>query len=147
MESGDRMELAEFRWRYALRPDVRRAELIDGVVYAASPVNFQKHGGPHLRLIVALSAYIDSTAGVIGADNGSIRLDSSGPETSEPQPDLTLCWDAAHGGRATFDDDGWLTSAPDFVAEIAHSSRAYDLTVKKRPLSPDRGDRVPGLAG
>lgn len=37
LESGDRLTRAEFHRRYEARPDIRRAELIDGVVYVASP--------------------------------------------------------------------------------------------------------------
>ncbi|MCS7289254.1 MAG: Uma2 family endonuclease, partial [Roseiflexus sp.] len=38
LQSGDRLTRAEFARRYALHPDIKKAELIDGVVYVTSPV-------------------------------------------------------------------------------------------------------------
>jgi Putative restriction endonuclease len=132
LESGDRMDAAEFHWRYSLRPDLKKAELIDGVVYVASPVNTQKHGSPHYNLVGAFWAYSHVTAGVVGADNSTIKLDrAASGRVNEPQPDVALYWDAEHGGSTRVDADGWLTSAPDLVAEVAYSSLSYDLTVKK----------------
>jgi len=127
LESGDRMDAAEFHWRYERRPDIKKAELIDGVVYVASPVNFSKHGNPHFNLIRALGRYIDAQPGVAGADNASMLLGGM----DEPQPDVALCWDSDHGGTAVFDDEGNLTSAADLVAEVSYSSHSYDLHDKK----------------
>ena len=133
LESGDRMDAEEFRWRYSLRPDMKKAELIDGVVYVASPVHIRNHGAPHFDLIVALGAYVTRTPGVIGADSSSIRL-ATNPGIAgegEPQPDILLYWDSDHGGSAEFDAEGWLVSAPDLVAEVSYSSKSYDLYGKK----------------
>ncbi len=38
LESGDRLDVEEFHRRYCARPDIRRAELVEGVVYVGSPV-------------------------------------------------------------------------------------------------------------
>ena len=38
LESGDRLSRAEFERRYMAMPDLKRAELIEGVVYVPSPV-------------------------------------------------------------------------------------------------------------
>ena len=132
LESGDRMDAAEFHWRYERRPDIKKAELIDGVVYVASPVNTQKHGSPHFNLVGAFSAYAHVTDGVIGSDNSTIKLDKSAlGRGNEPQPDIALYWDSGHAGQTRLDADGWLISAPDLVAEVAYSSRSYDLGDKK----------------
>ena len=123
------MSAEEFHWRYSLRPDIKKAELVDGVVYVASPVNLKRHGSPQFELQGRLWDYSHRTPGVVGADNATIRL----PQAlrvlgdSEPQPDVLLAWDAEHGGTAEFDDEGWLISAPDLVAEVSYSSRSYDL--------------------
>ncbi len=37
LESGDRLMREEFHRRYCARPDIKKADLIDGVVYVASP--------------------------------------------------------------------------------------------------------------
>lgn len=46
LESGDRLTRAEFHRRYLARPDIVKAELVQGVVYVSSPTSFS-HGGPH----------------------------------------------------------------------------------------------------
>ena len=50
LNSGDRLTQAEFERRYRARPDISKAELIEGVVYVASPVSFQ-HGLFHLLVV------------------------------------------------------------------------------------------------
>ena len=47
LESGDRLTRAEFHRRYCARPDITKAELIQGVMYVASPVRHTVHGKPH----------------------------------------------------------------------------------------------------
>jgi hypothetical protein len=39
LQAGDRLTRAEFERRYRAMPDVRKAELIEGVVYMPSPVS------------------------------------------------------------------------------------------------------------
>ncbi len=43
LEPGDRLTRAEFERRYAAMPHVKKAELIEGVVYVPSPVRYD-HG-------------------------------------------------------------------------------------------------------
>ena len=50
LESGDRLSRAEFERRYRALPHIK-AELIEGVVYMASPVRARKHGQPHSNVI------------------------------------------------------------------------------------------------
>ena len=47
LQNGDRLTRAEFERRYEAMPHVKKAELIEGVVYMPSPVSFENHGGPH----------------------------------------------------------------------------------------------------
>lgn len=47
LESGDRLTRQEFERRYTAVSDIRKAELIEGVVYVASPVRANRHGRPH----------------------------------------------------------------------------------------------------
>ena len=42
LESGDHLTRAEFEQRYQRRPDVKKAELIEGVVYMPSPARLQQ---------------------------------------------------------------------------------------------------------
>jgi len=44
LESGDRLTRQEFERRYQAMPNIQKAELIEGVVYVASPVRATSHG-------------------------------------------------------------------------------------------------------
>jgi hypothetical protein len=56
--NGDRFSRAEFERRYHAMPNLRKAELIEGIVYVPSPVNHSKHGKQHLQLSGWLSHYL-----------------------------------------------------------------------------------------
>jgi hypothetical protein len=51
LNSGDRLTRAEFERRYHAHPEIKKAELIEGVVYVPSPIRFEKHSEPHGHLI------------------------------------------------------------------------------------------------
>lgn len=124
LESGDRLTRAEFERRYEATPEKFKAELIEGVVYVASPVR-AFHGVPHADLVTWLGVYRTATPGVSVADNTTTRLDLD----NEPQPDALLRIEM--GGTSTISDDGYIEGAPELVAEIATSSAAIDLGAKK----------------
>jgi Uma2 family endonuclease len=128
LENGDHLTRAEFERRYAAMPHVKKAELIDGVVYMPSPVRHRHHGNPHFTVIVWLGLYAGRTPGVEGADNGSVRLD----ETSEPQPDAFLMILPEASGQARIDDDDYVAGTPELVVEVAASSVSFDLHRKLR---------------
>ena len=46
LENGDRLTRAEFERRYEAMPELKKAELIEGVVYMPSPVRCSRHGEP-----------------------------------------------------------------------------------------------------
>jgi Uma2 family endonuclease len=124
LESGDRLTRAEFERRYAATPETFKAELIEGVVYVASPVR-AFHGNPHFNLITWLGVYCTATPGVSGVDNTTTRLDLD----NEPQPDALLRVEI--GGNSVISEDGYIEGSPELVAEIATSSAAIDLGAKK----------------
>jgi Uma2 family endonuclease len=124
LESGDRLTRAEFERRYEATPETFKAELIEGVVYVASPVR-AFHGTPHVALVGWLAVYWAATPGVSVADNTTTRLDLD----NEPQPDALLRIET--GGTSTISEDGYVEGAPELVAEIATSSAAIDLGAKK----------------
>jgi Uma2 family endonuclease len=126
LEAGDRLSRAEFEKRFSAMPELKRAELIEGVVYMPSPVRLRRHGRPHFHLITWLGVYEGATPGVIGADNVSTRLDLD----NEPQPDAVLLVDPDRGGRARISTDDYVEAPPELVAEVASSSVSYDLTDK-----------------
>ncbi|MGA2255184.1 MAG: hypothetical protein ABSG53_11020, partial [Thermoguttaceae bacterium] len=55
--AGDRLTRAEFERRYSAMPNVKKAELIEGVVYMPSPVTHKSHARPHLMLAAWLGNY------------------------------------------------------------------------------------------
>ena len=85
LENGDRLTLCEFERRYAERPDIKKAELIEGVVYMPSPVRLV-HAGPHAMIETVLLVYTASTPRVRGANNATVRLDL------DNEPSLTFCF-------------------------------------------------------
>ena len=128
LENGDRLTRREFERRYAARPDIKKAELIEGVVHMPSPVRFASHGEPHSWILAWLTTYSAATPGVRVADNATVRLDSD----NEPQPDALLRIEPEAGGRSRLSDDDYVEGAPELIVEIASSSAAYDLHDKLR---------------
>jgi len=122
LRNGDRLTRAEFERRYAAMPGVKKAELIEGVVFMPTPVS-DDHAGSHFNVIGWLSHYTAATPGVVGGDNGTLRLDLD----NAPQPDAFLRILATHGGLARVDDDGYVTGAPEWIGEVALSSVSLDL--------------------
>ncbi|GAA6620551.1 Uma2 family endonuclease [Scytonema sp. NUACC26] len=124
LESGDRLSRAEFERRYNATPEGFKAELINGVVYVASPVRIV-HGRPHATLMTWLGTYWTATPGTDLADNTTTRLDLK----NEPQPDALLRLEV--GGSSSISDNGYIEGAPELVAEVAASIAAIDLGDKK----------------
>jgi Uma2 family endonuclease len=126
LENGDRLTRAEFERRYAAMPHLKKAELIEGVVYVPSPVRHRRHGRPHILLAGWLLAYEGGTPGVEASADGTARLDLD----NEPQPDALLIIDPARGGQCRISRDDYIEGAPELVAEISASSVSYDVNVK-----------------
>ena len=128
LESGDLLTRVEFERRYHLHPEIKKAELIEGEVYVASPVHVKKHGDPHFNLITWIGVYSASIPGVIGSDNATVRLDLE----NEPQPDILLRLLPEFGGKSYITEDDYLEGAPELIVEVAASSASYDMNKKKR---------------
>lgn len=128
LQSGDRLTRPEFERRYTAMPHIKKAELIEGTVYMASPLRFEPHAEPHADFMIWLGNYKVATPGVRLGDNPTVRMDLD----NEPQPDALLMIDTAYGGSAYIGTDGYVEGAPELVAEIAASSAAIDSGDKKR---------------
>ncbi len=126
LENGDHLTRAEFERRYEAMPWVKKAELIEGVVYMPSPVRLRRHGEPHAQILTWLGVYQAVTPGVIVADNASARLDLD----NEHQPDAILIIDPDRGGQARISNDDYVEGAPELVVEVASSSVSIDLHKK-----------------
>jgi Uma2 family endonuclease len=133
LENGDRLVRVEFERRYQAMPHIKKAELIEGVVYMPSPVG-NRHAEPHGQIMTWLGVYCAATPGVHLADNLTVRLDAD----NEVQPDALLRLDPALGGNAQIDADDYLEGAPELIVEIAATSAAYDLYDKLKVYRRNR---------
>ncbi|ACK65911.1 protein of unknown function DUF820 [Rippkaea orientalis PCC 8801] len=121
LENGDQLTRFEFERRYDKMPHLKKAELIEGIVYMGSPLRIEQHGNPHAYMIGWLVQYEAGTPGVQSGDNCTVRLD---PE-NEPQPDALLR--IKNGGQSIISDDGYVEGAPELIVEIAASTVSIDL--------------------
>ena len=124
LQNGDCLTRPEFERRYAAMPKLKKAELIEGVVYVPSPVRYEGHGRQHSALNTWLGVYVASTPGLGMGDNTTVRLDLD----NEPQPHVLLR--ITDDGQSQVASDGYIEGPPELIAEIASSSVAYDLHQK-----------------
>ncbi len=116
-------------------PELKKAELISGIVYMGSPVRIDQHGEPDGLIQGWLCNYSVATPGVKHATNSTTRL---GPD-DVPQPDGLLRIAAESGGQARVDPKGYLDGAPELVVEVSASSVSLDVREK---LASYRRSRV-----
>jgi Uma2 family endonuclease len=127
LESGDHLTRPEFERRYRAMPHLKKAELIEGVVYMPAALRFMSHGRPHALLMAWLTDYWLATPGTELGDNPTVRLDLD----NEPQPDAVLLIGEAFGGQSRLSEDDYIEGAPELVVEVAASSADNDLHDKK----------------
>jgi hypothetical protein len=121
---GARIDQPTFHALYEAMPPGTHAELINGVVLMPGPVG-PAHCRAQVPAMVWLSYYQENTPGVEALDNASTAMGLK----SEPQPDALLRILPEYGGR-TQTDRRFVVGVPEFVAEIAHTSRFTDLGPK-----------------
>jgi Uma2 family endonuclease len=123
LENGDHLSASEFLRRYEAMPEVKKAELIQGIVVMASPVRTDVHAEPDNLIQAWLGYYAAYRKGVRAAANATLRL---GPD-DVPQPDAILFREP---GGATLDSKGYLRGSPELIVEIAASSVSKDAREK-----------------
>lgn len=128
LQPGDRLRATEFRRRYQAMPGVKKAELIEGIVYMPSPVRLSNHAETHANLMTWLGMYRAATPICRFADNATARLDID----NEPQPDAMLFIRPELGGTVRISQDDYVAGPPEFVAEISSTTVAYDRGPKLR---------------
>ena len=128
LREGLRLSRAEFERRSAERPDVKKVELIDGVVRMPSAVRYAAHGKPHAAMVGWLVTYAVGAPRVHVVANATLRLDGD----NDLQPDAAMLIDPDAGGQARVSADDYLEGGPELVAEIAVSSASRDLHEKLR---------------
>jgi hypothetical protein len=120
---GDKLTREEFLRRWELHPEIKRAELIGGIVYMPSPVSVP-HGDMDSDVGGWLWMYKAATPGTASGHNTtSFLLDDS------PQPDVNLRLVPEVGGQSWLEGK-YLGGVPELLAEVSLSSAAYDLHVK-----------------
>jgi Uma2 family endonuclease len=121
--AGDKLTRAEFLRRWEAHPEIKKAELIGGMVYMPSPVTVA-HGDMEGDVGTWLGTYKAATPGTASGHNTtSFLLEDT------PQPDLNLRVLPDHGGRSWVENN-YLHGVPELLAEVCRSSAAYDLHVK-----------------
>jgi len=121
--AGDSLVLDEFLRRWDAMPDLKFAELIDGVVYMPPPTGID-HGSRELDVAFWLKHYAMRTPGCDVATNATTIL-----LNNAPQPDVHLRILPECGGQ-TWVENGLLHGVPELTVEVCHSSTAYDLNQK-----------------
>jgi Uma2 family endonuclease len=125
LESGDRLTQPEFHRRYVAADGIKKAELVEGVVYVASPVSSQ-HARPHGCMVTWLGTYQTCHPESQMDDNVTVILDAD----NEVQPDVCLWREEPTGPR--LNSNGYIEGAPQLIVEVAVSSASYDLHDKLR---------------
>lgn len=122
-EPGDRLSREEFLDRWECMPELKNAELIDGVVYMPSPVSLI-HDRFDTHFLLILSYYAARTPGCSCLKNATwMMLESA------PQPDGALRILPEYGGRSG-ELDKYAAGAPELAIEVTRSTRSYDLGPK-----------------
>ena len=126
LESGELLHSREFLRRYEHMPQVKKAELIEGVVYMGSPVSV-RHAKPDNLIQLWLGAYASRHPETEALTNATVILD---PENTV-QPDTLLRRLPEHGGLSRVNEAGYLAGPPELIVEVAASSASIDLRDKQ----------------
>ena len=127
LENGELLHSREFLRRYERMPQVKKAELIEGVVYMGSPVSV-RHGKPDAIIQAWLVTYASRHPDTEACTNTTVILDAD----NTVQPDALLRRLTEHGGLSRVNEDGYLTGPPELIVEVAASSTSIDLRDKRR---------------
>jgi len=121
--TGERLTVEEFLRRWEELPELKNAELIDGVVYVPSPVSLN-HASLDFLIHWWLAHYAHATPGCKGGSNGTWLMSGSAP-----QPDAYLRILPSHGGQSG--NEGPLgAGAPELAVEICVTSTEVDFGPK-----------------
>lgn len=124
LATGDRMELKEFLDRWEQSPELKFAELIDGVVYMPSPVSSPHGDFDHVAQTIF--GYYRFRSGICdGRTNATCLM-----LKSAPQPDLALSLRPEYGGKMGLARRDLASGVPELIVEVCQASRSYDLGPK-----------------
>jgi Uma2 family endonuclease len=121
--TGERMTVEEFLHRWEELPDLKNAELIDGIVYVPSPVSIV-HGDLDTLVHWWLAHYAQATPGCRAGNNSTWLMLGSAP-----QPDAYLRILPSRGGQSG-NERQFGAGAPELAVEICVTSAELDLGPK-----------------
>ncbi len=127
------MHSREFLRRYEGMPQVKKAELIEGVVYMGSPVSV-RHAKPDGMIQAWLGTYASRHPDTEVLANATVILDAE----NTVQPDALLRRLPDRGGLTRVNEEGYLTGPPELIVEVASSSAAIDMRDKRRAYCRNR---------
>jgi len=125
LTTGEQMDRTEFLRRWDALPERKLAELIEGVVFVASPVG-RDHSDADFTIEWLLKQYANATPGCEGGHNAPWEM-----LKSMPQPDLHLRIRPESGGQSS-DGPRFFEGAPELAVEICLSSTEVDFGPKLR---------------
>src|SRR5260370_2917033 len=122
--AGDRLSREEFLRRWEAHPEIKKAELIGGIVYLmSSPVSIE-HGDMDSHVSTWLGVYAAATPGCATSNNATTFLLEDCPQ---PDGHLRLLPEAC---GTSWVENKFLHPVPELLAEFCPSSTAYDLHQK-----------------
>ncbi|MEZ4660535.1 MAG: Uma2 family endonuclease [Caldilineaceae bacterium] len=119
---------AEFERRYLAHPEIKKAELLEGIVYMPSPVKYQRHASPHLHLNHMDWRYIlpqRRAPRAVTTPPSAWTMKTIRSRTSSYA--LT-----GHGGRSFVDADDYLAGAPELSCGGGFHQRQLRHACQKR---------------
>ena len=120
---GQRLTRDEFLCRWEALPELKNAELIDGIVYMSSPVS-NRHSTFDFLIHGWLFGYVAATRGCQAGSNGTWLM-----AESAPQPDSHLRILPEHGGQSKIEGN-YCAGAPELIVEVCASSATHDFGPK-----------------
>ena len=121
--TGMKLSLEEFLSRWEAIPELKKAELINGVVYVPSPVSIE-HDHRDVKIHGWLDRFAEETPGCDCGSNGTWKMLGQ-----SPQPDCYLRILESHGGTSP-DETQYHEGAPDLAIEICVSSSKLEFGPK-----------------
>jgi len=122
LNSGDHMTRDEFLRVWKMSPDIKRAELIGGIVYMPSPL-WKPHAKKGRHVSTWLGVYEAATPGCEGGSNVSSLV---GEDCTQPDEYLAILPEFGGASWGT----KMLEGSPEFLVEITHTTASIDLHEK-----------------
>lgn len=123
LETGDHLSMEEFHRLWDLHPEIKKAELINGMVFVELSVS-ARHGEPHARAITWMGVYCASHRELQALDNATVRLGDD-----SLQPDVLLR--RREHGTSLVSVDSCIEGPPELAGEISATSASFDMNAKK----------------